>query len=192
MRRNVVSLTFALAAASALVLAAVAAGSGGPGRGNGNGNGNGIGKKNQQSAAVTVFDLKLEPKQEVPRVTGLRASARGNVTLDVTRDTSGAITSGEVVFYFNYDFPGSVTITGLHVHQGAKGMNGPIVVDSGLASFTDADGDGNVTTVVTGVSPATLQAILSAPRDYYANLHTSVNPAGAIRDQLSHSNRKKS
>jgi hypothetical protein len=190
MRRNVVFLTFALAAASALVLAAVAAGSGGPGRGNGNGNG--IGKKNQQSAAVTVFDLKLEPKQEVPRVTGLRASARGNVTLDVTRDTSGAITSGEVVFYFNYDFPGSVTITGLHVHQGAKGMNGPIVVDSGLASFTDADGDGNVTTVVTGVSPATLQAILSAPRDYYANLHTSVNPAGAIRDQLSHSNRKKS
>jgi hypothetical protein len=188
MRRNVVFLTFALAAASALVLAAVAAGSGGPGRGNGNG----IGKKNQQSAAVTVFDLKLEPKQEVPRVTGLRASARGNVTLDVTRDTSGAITSGEVVFYFNYDFPGSVTITGLHVHQGAKGMNGPIVVDSGLASFTDADGDGNVTTVVTGVSPATLQAILSAPRDYYANLHTSVNPAGAIRDQLSHSNRKKS
>jgi hypothetical protein len=188
MRRNVVLVTLALAAASALVLAAVAAGSGGPGRGNGNGKG----KKSQQSAAVTVFDLKLEPKQEVPRVTGLRASARGNVTLDVTRDASGAVTSGEVVFYVNYDFPGSVTITGLHVHQGAKGVNGPIVVDSGVASFTDADGEGNVTTVAMGVSPATLQAILSSPRDYYANLHTSVNPAGAIRDQLSHSNRKKS
>jgi hypothetical protein len=191
MRPKVVLTTFALAVVSTLVLAAVAAGGGGPGQGNGNGKGNGKGKKSQQSAAVTVFDLKLEPKQEVPRVTGLRAHARGNVTFDVTRDAAGAIASGEVVFYFNYDFPGTVTITGLHVHQAAKGANGPIVVDSGLASFTDADGEGNVTTVVTGVTPATLQAILTTPRDYYVNLHTSVNPAGAIRDQLSHSNRKK-
>lgn len=187
MRRNIVFVTLALAAVTALALAAVAAGSGGPGKGKGNGKG----KKSQQSAAVTVFDLKLEPQQEVPRVTGLRAVARGNVTLDVTRDAAGAITSGEVVFYFNYDFPGSVTITGLHVHQGAKGANGPIVVDSGVASFTDADGEGNVTTVVTSATPATLQAILDSPRSYYANLHTSVNPTGALRDQLTNSNRKK-
>ena len=187
MRRNIVFVTLALAAVTALALAAVAAGSGGPGKGNGNGKG----KKSQQNAAVTVFDLKLEPQQEVPRVTGLRAFARGNVTLDVTRDAAGAITSGEVVFYVNYDFPGPVTITGLHVHQGAKGTNGPIVVDSGVASFTDADGEGNVTTVVSNVTPATLQAILSSPRSYYANLHTSVNPSGALRDQLTHSNRKK-
>jgi hypothetical protein len=187
MRRNVMLVTLALAVVSTLALAAVAAGHGGPG----NGKGNGKGKKSQQSAAVTVFDLKLEPRQEVPPVTGLRAFARGNVTLDVTRDAAGAITSGEVVFYFNYDFPGSVTITGLHVHQGAKGVNGPIVVDSGVASFTDADGEGNVTTVVSNVTPATLQAILSSPRSYYANLHTSVNPGGALRDQLTHSNRKK-
>ena len=185
--RRIVFVTLALAAVTALALAAVAAGSGGPGKGNGNGKG----KKSQQNAAVTVFDLKLEPQQEVPRVTGLRAFARGNVTLDVTRDAAGAITSGEVVFYVNYDFPGSVTITGLHVHQGAKGTNGPIVVDSGVASFTDADGEGNVTTVVTSVTPATLQAILDSPRSYYANLHTSVNPTGALRDQLTNSNRKK-
>ena len=117
--------------------------------------------------------------------------ARGNVTLDVTRDGSGGVTSGEVVFYVNYDFPGPVLITGLHVHQGGKGVNGPIVVNSGVASLADADGEGNVTTVVTGVAPATLQAILSNPRDYYANLHTSVYPSGAMRDQLSHSNARK-
>jgi hypothetical protein len=44
---------------------------------------------------------------------------------------------------------------------------------------------------VSNVTPATLQAILSSPRSYYANLHTSVNPGGALRDQLTHSNRKK-
>jgi hypothetical protein len=176
--------TLALAVGASLVLAAAAGGKGGPGVGN-------SGKKSQRNAAVTVFDLKLEPKQEVPRITGLRAVARGNVTLDVTRDSSGAITSGEVVFYVNYDFPGAVTITGLHVHVGAKGVNGAIVVDSGVAAFADADGDGNVTTVVTGVAPASLQAILDNPRNYYVNLHTSVNTAGALRDQLSHSNKQK-
>jgi hypothetical protein len=75
-----------------------------------------------------------------------------------------------------------VTVTGLHVHQAKKGANGPIVVDSGVASFTDDDGDGNVTAVVTSAAPALLQAILDRPRDYYVNLHTSVNPTGALRD----------
>jgi hypothetical protein len=184
MKRTTVLTTFLLVAAAALVVVAAAAGRGGPGNDN-------KGKKNRANAAVTVFDLRLEPKQEVPRIQGLRAHADGNLTLDVTRDSSGAITSGEAVFYFNYDFPGSVTIVGLHVHQAPKRANGSIVIDSGLASFTDADGDGNVTAIVSGVSPTLLQAILDRPRDYYVNLHTSVNPTGAVRDQLEASKKRK-
>lgn len=183
MRRTTV-LTFLLVAAAALVVVATAGGNGG--RGNDGGNG-----KKQRNAAVTVYDLRLEPKQEVPKVRGLRAYADGALTLDVTRDTAGAITSGEAIFYFNYDFPSSVTITGLHVHQGMKRTNGPIVIDSGIAPFTDADGDGNVTAVVSGVSPTLLSAILATPRNYYVNLHTSVNPSGAIRDQLETSRKRK-
>jgi hypothetical protein len=141
-------------------------------------------------SATPVFKLRLKPSQEVPPVTGLRADAAGSVTFDLERSTTGAIISGEVVFYVNYAFPSSVTITGLHVHQGAKGTNGPVVIDSGVTSFTDADGQGNVTTVVTGVSPTTLQAILDSPRGYYVNLHTSANPSGALRDQL-HNPRKR-
>ena len=38
-----------------------------------------------------------------------------------------------------------MNITGLHVHQAAKGVNGGIVVSSNLAPFTDADGQGNIT-----------------------------------------------
>ena len=58
------------------------------------------------------------------------------------------------------------------------------MVNSGVASFTDADGQGNVTTVVTGTAPATLQAILDNPRNYYVNLHTNVNLGGALREQM--------
>ncbi len=182
--KRFLTLLALVVAASALVVVAAAAAHGGKGDDNR--------KKNRTArAAVTVFDLDLDPKQEVPRVTGLRADGEGHLTLDVTRDSAGAITSGDVVFYVNYDFPGSVTFAGLHVHQAAKGANGPIVVDSGLAGFTDADGDGNVTAVVTGVSPTLLQAILNRPRDYYVNFHTSVNPTGAMRDQLQHGKKRK-
>ena len=135
-------------------------------------------------SATPVFKLNLKPSQEVPPIKGLKADARGSVTFDLERSASGAITSGEVIFYFNYSFPGSVNITGLHVHQAAKGVNGGIVVSSNLAPFTDADGQGNITTVVTGTPPATLQAILDNPRNYYVNLHTSVNTGGAMREQM--------
>lgn len=135
-------------------------------------------------SATPVFGALLTPRREVPQVEDLKARAVGGVTLDLTRNASGVITSGEVIFYVNYDFPGPVTITGLHVHKAGKGTIGPVVLDSGVAAFTDADGDGNVTTVVTGVDPALLQAILDDPRGYYLNLHTSLNPAGALRDQL--------
>lgn len=135
-------------------------------------------------SATPVFKLNLKPSQEVPPIKGLRADAVGSVTFDLERSSSGAITAGEVIFYFNYAFPGAVTINGLHIHQGAKGVNGPIVVNSGVTSIADADGQGNVTTVVTGTSPATLQAILDNPRNYYVNLHTSANPSGALREQM--------
>lgn len=185
MKRTTLLTTFLLAAAAALVVVAAASGRGGPGNNNRNDGGKG------RNAAVTVFALHLSPRQEVPPITNLRARGKGLLTLDVTRDSAGAITSGEVVFYVNYDFPGSFNFTGLHVHKAPKGVNGPIVVDSGIAAFTDADGDGNVTSVVAGVSPTLLQEILNKPRDFYVNLHTSVNPGGAMRDQLAGAKRSK-
>jgi hypothetical protein len=175
MKRALVITSSALVAALALV---VVGGAGGapaqkPGKGK------------PSLSSTPVFKLRLKPSQEVPPISGLRADAVGHVTFDVTRNASGAITSGEVVFYFNYRFPGSVTISGLHIHQGAKGANGGIVVDSTTSEPADADGAGNLTKVVAG-TPATLQAILDNPRGYYVNLHTTTpaHPGGALRAQL--------
>ena len=170
MRSSWLATTLVVVGATALLVAGAAGGAathGGP-----------------KSSATPVFKLRLKPSQEVPRIRDLRANAVGHVTFDLER-SGGAITSGEVIFYFNYWFAGgAVTITGLHVHQGAKGTNGPVLISSGVAPFTDGDGQGNITTVVTGTSPTVLQAILDKPRDYYVNLHTSVNPDGALRDQM--------
>jgi hypothetical protein len=175
MRRMLFLASLALAAVAALAVIGAAGGA--------------AAKKGKPALSATpVFKAMLKPSQEVPRVTDLRANAVGNVTFDLTRDTAGAITAGEVIFYFNYKFPGAVTISGLHVHEGKKGTNGPIVIDSAVGTVADSDGVGNVTTVRTATPTelAEIADILKTPRDYYVNLHTTVpnHPGGAIRAQL--------
>jgi hypothetical protein len=150
--------------------------------------GGGSTKKGKPSlSAVPVFKLNLKPSQEVPRV-DLKAQANGHVTFDLTRNASGAITSGQVIFYFNYSFPGPVQVSGLHIHKGNKGQNGGIEIGAVLSAADtalDQDGRGNVTSVVSG-DPAKLQAILDNPRGYYVNLHTTTPafPDGAMRAQM--------
>ena len=133
---------------------------------------------------TAVFHLDLRAGEVVPPVHGLDAAATGNLTLDVTRDASGTITAGTVVFYVNYRFRGGVTITGLALHQGARGQNGTVVLDAAVGTISDPDGHGNITKVVSGVSPSLLQALLSGPHGYYVDLSTAANTSGALRDQL--------
>jgi hypothetical protein len=147
-------------------------------------------RKAKRQISTAVFHLHLTPGQVVPRVSGLNADATGNLTLDVAHDASGTITGGNVVFYVNYRFPGSVTITGLALHQGARGANGPVVLDAGVGTVTDSDGRGNLTKVVSGASATLLQALLSKPHGYYVDLTTSANTGGALRDQLDSPDRR--
>jgi hypothetical protein len=82
-----------------------------------------------------------------------------------------------------------------HIHEGAKGENGPVVVN--LA----APADGNAADciredrVLPSGSPAfakdaqgnrltTVAEILANPEDYYVNVHNAEYPGGAIRGQL--------
>src|SRR5439155_19436075 len=62
-----------------------------------------------------------------------------------------------------------------HIHKGAAGANGPVVVP-----FTAPGADGNSSGCVT--ADATLIADIAAnPAGYYVNVHTKEHPAGAIR-----------
>jgi hypothetical protein len=143
-------------------------------------------KKKPALSATPVFKLNLRGSQEVPQNKDQKGSAVGSVTFDLTRSSAGAITSGDVIFSFNYSFASPSTVTGLHIHQAAKNATGPVVIGAVLSAndTADADGVGNITSVVTGTSPATLQAILDNPRAYYVNLHTPTHPNGALREQM--------
>jgi hypothetical protein len=69
----------------------------------------------------------------------------------------------------------------MHIHRGAPGRNGPIVI--GLTPPTTGTG-GTSSGCVSGVSASLLRAIRLTPTDYYVNVHTGAFPAGAVRGQL--------
>jgi CHRD domain/Protein of unknown function (DUF3455) len=73
------------------------------------------------------------------------------------------------------------TPTEAHIHAGARGADGPVV----LTLFTTPTGTGNVAsgTVIVG-DPTLLAALRSDPSDFYADLHTNDFPDGAVRAQL--------
>jgi hypothetical protein len=129
---------------------------------------------------TAVSGLTLTPRAAVPPKNDLKATASGSLTLDVTRDPTGAITAAKAVFYVNYRFQGSVAIDDLALYQGPRGTNGPKVLDADQGSFTDSDGHGNITQTVS-VSASLAQAVLASPRGYYVQLDTS---AGSLRHQL--------
>ena len=77
-------------------------------------------------------------------------------------------------------------VTAAHIHVGAAGTNGGVVVDLAILSA-----DTKVTESSTiyhdcleGLDTALLTAIKADPAGYYLNVHTSVYPDGAIRGQL--------
>jgi hypothetical protein len=134
-----------------------------------------------------VFAQRLSPLNEVPPVEDLAARGLSTVGLDLRVGNGGEVLAGSLTFSVVYGFAGAVTIVGLHVHEGASDVNGPVVVNADSGAIADPDGSGLVTFPVHATSARQLEvfgAILADPLGYYVNLHTIGNPAGALRDQV--------
>jgi len=67
-----------------------------------------------------------------------------------------------------------------HIHRGAAGENGGVVVPFDLVP----DASGNATSCVKA-DPALLNEIATNPAGFYVNVHTSEFPDGAVRGQVS-------
>jgi hypothetical protein len=138
-----------------------------------------------------IFSAQLSAANEVPPVTNAESNGRGSVTITIAvpRDSSGNPTEqGAVTFAmqaqgFN---PGSVIIAA-HIHPGAAGVNGPVLVGTTLtvtAPMVLADGTGNLIAGGVTISRDNAAAIMANPAGYYFNMHSPLNPGGAIRGQL--------
>jgi hypothetical protein len=114
-------------------------------------------------ALATDVKVNLSGANEVPPVT---TSATGDGTISVADD--GAVS-------------GSVTTKGIqgtaaHIHAGAAGKNGPVVVP-----FTK-DGDTYKAAAGAKLNPDQMKAFKAG--ELYFNVHSAANPNGEIRGQL--------
>lgn len=119
------------------------------------------------SAATTNF-ANLTGAEEVP-ATG-DPNGTGSALLNIRLATDEACLA---VRFANIAAP-----TAMHIHKGAAGVPGPIVVDF---SFVLPNGG------CVSAANSTLRQIRNNPQNFYLNLHTGAFPAGAIRGQLTSS-----
>jgi hypothetical protein len=110
------------------------------------------------------------------------------IALTVTRDGAGTITSASANVQISVTgFPAGTRVTDAHIHAAPAGSNGGVVVNVGLASGELAITNGSGSIAKNGISvPADrAAAILTDRAGHYFNVHTALNPDGAIRGQLS-------
>ena len=124
-------------------------------------------------------------------MTNAESTARGTttITFNVPRDSAGAITGGgNVTFGIQLTgFPSSSTaVVAAHIHPGAAGANGSPLIDTRLSAAAPlvlTNGAANVSITVP-ISQADATNITAAPANFYFNVHTPLNGAGAARGQL--------
>jgi CHRD domain len=117
-----------------------------------------------QPVSAKDMPVTLSGDQEVPPVT---TSASGTGTISVGADKS---VSGSIMVK-------GVNATAAHIHEAAKGKNGPVIVPltkSGDNTFSVAAG--------AKLSDAQMQALQAG--NLYVNVHSAANPNGEIRAQL--------
>jgi hypothetical protein len=78
----------------------------------------------------------------------------------------------------------SAPVFAAHIHRGAAGVNGPVVVPFfGFATPSTATSFAGCTE---NVAADVIESIQDDPAGWYVNVHTTSFPAGAVRGQLSH------
>jgi hypothetical protein len=116
------------------------------------------------SAAAEAMKVELTPAQEVPPVQAAAASGSGSITINDDGSVSGSVTAK------------GFSPTAAHIHQGAAGKNGPVIVP-----FTK-EGDTFSAPAGAKLTPDQMKAFKAG--DLYVNIHSAAHPGGEVRAQL--------
>ena len=84
-------------------------------------------------------------------------------------------------------FPANTVLTVSHIHPGAAGVNGSVLINTNLGNgeITLPTGSGSFTkSPLTPITVEQAQNFVNAPQNFYFNVHTQLNTGGAIRGQL--------
>lgn len=122
-------------------------------------------------APAVNFPIMMMGNNEVPGPGDPDGMAMGVLTIN----------PGTNVISWNFTYSDIAAPTGFHIHTGADGVAGGVLVNLGTAT---SGGPGTLIGSVASISNATIDALLASPADFYVNLHTSEFPGGAVREQL--------
>jgi hypothetical protein len=118
----------------------------------------------QVAAAMNSADERPVPRGDV-------SGARGTFTGTLTKSDTGAVLTWQLTFS-NLSGPAVAA----HIHVAERGQPGPVVVPLCAPCTSGVTGTANIN--------ATVLSAIQSDRAY-VNVHTALNPAGEIRDQLS-------
>lgn len=118
-------------------------------------------------AAPTTMTTMMTGAAEVPGPGAPNGQGKAVITIEPAKKQ----------LCFDLTASGTDTPTMAHVHQGAVGVAGPVVVALDPPANGMAKG-------CKPVSEDVAKAIIATPADYYVNVHTATYPKGAMRGQL--------
>lgn len=132
-------------------------------------------------ATKVVFTADLKSTEEVPPVANAESSCSGTATVTLDKAANSAVFEVELK-----GCPAAAAPTIMHIHRGAKGANGGVVVNSGLVAgeWKLTAGAGKITKNIATIDAALVSEIIASPSGFYFNVHSAVNGAGVVRAQL--------
>jgi Cu/Zn superoxide dismutase len=129
-----------------------------------------VGASARPQAETIQVRTVMNAAQEAPAPTGDVSNARGTFSATVTKSDTGATVSWQLSFS---GLTGNAIAA--HIHTGAVGSPGPVVLALCGPCTSPSSGSGNL-------SAAALEALEAGTA--YVNVHTPTNAAGEIRGQL--------
>jgi hypothetical protein len=141
------------------------------------------------STSKVTYTAVLSPANEVPAIVGAEAAGSGTATItaNLVKDAAGNVTSATLDFAVTVTgFPNGTSLTDAHIHGGAAGTNGGILVSLGLSAgaVNFPTGAGTFSRAGITVTVDQANAIQANPGNFYFNIHTAANVGGVARGQL--------
>lgn len=120
------------------------------------------------TGSTTTLNAELSGADAAPDPADPDGSGTASITLDEAND--------EVCWEITVE--GIEAATAAHIHRGAAGTAGPVVVPLSAPETGSSDGCAEADSEL-------IEEILATPSEFYVNVHNEEFPGGAIRGQLS-------
>lgn len=118
------------------------------------------------------FDFELSGTEEVCEGDTCGGDGTGSAEIEINSDENQVC--------YEISLEGVENVTAAHIHSGAQGEAGPVLVN---LEYPEGEDDG-ADECVDGVSESDLEEISEDPANFYLNVHSERYPDGAVRGQL--------